>query len=126
MAFNNILVTILGVAAIGFIYWFFLMKKETETVAGVTDQAGQQQVDITVDGGYLPAIISLTQGKLAKLNFFRKDSSSCLEEVVMPDFKVRQFLPLNQKITIEIRPQKSGEYNFSCGMGMFHGKLIVK
>jgi len=55
-----------------------------------------------------------------------KDSNSCLEEVVLSDFKVRKFLPLNEKTEIEINPTKKGEFDFSCGMGMFHGKLIVK
>ena len=44
----------------------------------------------------------------------------------MPDFKVRRHLPLNQKITVEIKPGQSGEFGFACGMNMFHGKIFVR
>ncbi|MEK7114920.1 MAG: cupredoxin domain-containing protein [Patescibacteria group bacterium] len=116
---DKIIVTILGLAGIAFTYWFFLMRKGKEIT--VSDS-----VDILVEGGYSPEIISIEKGKTIKLNFIRKDPSNCLEEVVLSDFGVRKKLPLNEKITIEITPQKKGEFTFSCGMNMFHGKIIVK
>jgi len=117
---NETIVTVSGVVGIIFVFWFFLMKKEKKEVA----VAGS--VDITVEGGYSPEVISIPKGKTTKINFTRKDSSSCLEEVVLPDFKVRKYLPLNQKVTIEITPQQVGEFNFTCGMNMFHGKILVR
>ena len=119
MSFDKILVSIFSIAGIVFTYWFFLMRPENE-VAVTSDS-----VDITVDGGYTPEVISIPKGKTTKLNFLRKDPSSCLEEVVLSDFKIRKSLPLNQKLTIPITPQKTGEYIFSCGMNMFHGKIRV-
>ena len=101
---DKIIVSIVGLLGIAFTYWFFLMRNEKEVK--VSDS-----VDITVDGGYQPEVISISQGKLTKLNFIRKDPSSCLEEVVLGDFKIRKFLPLNQKVTIELKPQKKGEYD---------------
>ncbi len=115
---EKILVTIGGLALSSFIYWFFLMKKEKKVVV-----AGS--VDITVEGGYSPNVISVQKGKSIKLNFFRKDPSSCLVEVVLPDFKKKSFLALNKTTTIEINPQETGEFVYSCGMNMFHGKIIV-
>lgn len=119
MALDKIIVSAAGIAAVGFVYWFFLKRKGREVV--VSDL-----VEITVDGGYSPEVISLQKGKPVKLVFFRKDPSSCLEEIVLGDFHIRKHLPLNQKTTIEITPQKTGEFGYSCGMGMFHGKIIVK
>lgn len=119
MALDKILVLIFSIIGIAFTYWFFLMKKEKEVI-------GTDSIDITVEGGYNPEVISIPYGQTTKLNFTRKDSSSCLEEVVLSDFKVRKYLPLNQKITIEVTAQKKGEFGFSCGMGMFHGKIIVR
>lgn len=118
MSPDKIIVTIIGLLGIAFTYWFFLMRNEKEVK--VSDS-----VDITVDGGYQPEVISVPLGKLTKLNFIRKDPSSCLEEVVLGDFKIRKTLPLNQKVTIEIKPQEKGEYDYACGMNMFHGKIIV-
>lgn len=115
---DKIIVTISGILGILFTYWFFLMKKNS----GV---AVSGSVDITVKGGYSPEIISVSKGKKTKLNFIRKDSNSCLEEVVLGDFGIRKYLPLNEEVTIEITPQKAGKFTYSCGMNMFHGKIIV-
>lgn len=120
MSVDKILVLIISAAGILFTYWFFL-KKEDKQVEATGDE-----VNITVEGGYNPASVVIPFGKTTRLNFFRKDSSSCLEEVVLGNFKIRKFLPLNEKVTLEVTPQKKGEFSFSCGMGMFHGKLFVK
>lgn len=118
MTLDKIIVTAIGLLGITFTYWFFLMKKEA--VVSVTNS-----VDITVDGGYAPSTISIPQGKTTKISFIRKDPSSCLEEIVLGDFKIRKFLPLNKKVTVELKPQKKGEFAFTCGMNMFHGKILV-
>jgi plastocyanin domain-containing protein len=46
--------------------------------------------------------------------------------MVLGDFKIRKFLPLNKKVTIEINPKNKGEFRFECGMSMFYGKIIVE
>lgn len=119
MPTDKLLVTIGGIAGIIFTYWFFLMKKDKVVEA-------KESIDIIVEGGYNPSTISIPKGKSTKINFFRKDKNSCLEEIVLPEFKIRKFLPLNRKLTIEVSPQKTGTFQFECGMGMFHGKLIVE
>lgn len=119
MSPDKIFVLIFSGLGITLTYWFFLMKNDQEV--SVSDS-----VDITVEGGYNPEVISIPYGKTTKLNFIRKDSNSCLEEVVLGDFKIRKYLPLNQKITIELTPEKRGEFGYSCGMNMFHGKIVVK
>ncbi len=117
---DKILVALFSLGGIIFTYWFFLMKKEEEAV--VVDS---NSVDITVEGGYSPNVISIPKGKPTTLNFFRKDPSSCLEEVVLSDFKVKKYLPLNKKVAITIIPKKIGTFDYACGMNMFHGKIIV-
>jgi len=103
-----------------FTYWYFLGKRDKEVV--VSDSS----VDIVVGGGYTPEVISIPKGKMTKVSFIRKDPSSCLEEVVLGDFKIRKYLPLNQKVTVELTPQQTGEFTYACGMSMYHGKIIVK
>lgn len=116
---DKIIVTIVGViGAIG-TYWFFFMKKEENIVASDT-------IDIVVDGGYNPDFITVSLDKKTTLRFIRKDSNSCLEDIVLSDFKVKKFLPINTLVEIAINPQKKGTFSFTCGMGMFHGKIIVK
>lgn len=116
---DKMFVTVLGVMGIVFTYWFFLRRKETAVMAS-------DSIDILVDGGYKPEVIEIPANKETKLNFTRKDSNSCLEDVALGDFKIKKYLPLNETVTITLNPKKTGTFQFSCGMGMFHGKLIVK
>lgn len=118
ISLDKILVAIFSIMGMILTFWFFLMKKDKEV--SVSDS-----VDIIVEGGYNPEVISIPFGKTTKLNFLRKDSNSCLEEVILGDFKIRKYLPLNQKITVELTPEKRGEFGYSCGMNMFHGKIKV-
>ena len=66
MTIDKILVTIIGFLGMGFTYWFFLMKKEKEIEV-------KDEVDIIVEGGYSPNVISIKKGKTTKINFIRKD-----------------------------------------------------
>ncbi|MBI3633297.1 MAG: cupredoxin domain-containing protein [Candidatus Vogelbacteria bacterium] len=116
---DKIIVIVGGFMGIIFTYWFFLMKKDKGVE--VSDS-----IDVVVDGGYSPEVISVLQGKTTTINFIRKDPTSCLEEVVLGDFKIRKYLPLNQKVSVEIKPDNTGEYVYSCGMNMYHGKIIVE
>lgn len=118
MDIDKILVTITGAGLIAFIWWFFFGKKEVEVVAG-------ESIDVVVDGGYKPASIRIKKGKTTTLKIKRRDPNSCLEEIILPDFKIKKFLPLNREIEISLTPQKTGEYGFHCGMNMYHGKIIV-
>lgn len=119
MTLDKLLVILASIIGIGFTYWFFLMKKDKEVA--VTGDS----IDIKVDGGYQPDFITLPKNKTTKIHFMRRDPSPCLEEVVLADFKIRKYLPLNKQVTITITPKKTGEFTFSCGMNMFHGKLKV-
>lgn len=117
---DKIIVALVSIGGIAFVYWFFLMKKEEEAVV-----VNSSSIDITVKGGYSPNVISIPKGKKTVLNFVRKDRSSCLEEVVLGDFRIRKTLPLNKKVAVVVTPEKTGEFDYACGMNMFHGKIIV-
>lgn len=119
MTLDAIIVIVVGFIGIIFTYWFFFMKQDSEVI--VSDA-----VDITVKGGYTPSTIVIANGKPTTITFTRKDPSPCLEEVVLSDFNIRKTLPLDQPVTIVLSPSKAGEFLFSCGMNMFHGKIIVR
>lgn len=121
MEFSNVLVSLFSIGGIAFTYWFFLMKKDDEAVVIDTNN-----VDIIVEGGYSPNTISVPKNKQVTLNFTRRDPSSCLEEIIIPDFKIRKYLPLNKTTSIIITAKNAGTYELSCGMNMFHGKIIVQ
>lgn len=85
-----------------------------------------QEVDVTVKGGYQPAAIIVKAGEPVRLNFTRREASTCGEEVVLSGFGKRAHLPENQTVAVEVTPEKPGEYEFTCGMNMYRGKLIAQ
>ncbi len=122
---DKIIVTTLGVAAIVFIVWFFWMSKRTGTRAALAS-SGYQEAMVLVKGGYTPDVIVVERGKPVRLNFLREESASCSEMVVLADFNKSAQLPEGQTVPIEFLPDKAGEYEFTCQMGMFRGRLIVE
>lgn len=117
-------VTVGGLGLIGLELWWFLLGKPKSRQA--TDRGGIQEVTITVDGGYEPSRVVVYAGEPVRLNFYRKDPSSCLEAVRFPDFHIAQELPLNKVTPIEFTPDKPGKYEFTCGMNMFRGAIEVQ
>ena len=115
---DKILVTIGGIFTIGFIYWFFFGKREEAVVAG-------ERVEVLVEGGYKPENIKIKKGQKTTLSFLRKDPNDCLEEFILPDFKIKKYLPVGKKVDVEITPEKTGTFGFHCGMNMYHGKIVV-
>ena len=81
---------------------------------------------MTVKGGYQPATIVAKAGARLRLNFTRREASLCGEEVVFPDFGKRAHLPENQSVSIELTPERPGVYEFTCGMNMYRGKVVVE
>ena len=122
---TQIIVTLAGFGLIGWIVWYFWLWKGESVAAGV-GAGGFQEVDVTVRGGYQPASIVVKAGRPLRLNFTRREASLCGEEVVLPEFGRRAHLPENQTVGIEITAPRAGEYEFTCGMNMYKGKLIVE
>ncbi len=122
---DKTIVTAAGIGLIAIIYWFFFGKKSGEAGSRSAGEVAKTTWDITVEGGYKPAVIKIPNGKPSTITFTRRDPNSCLEEVVLPEFKIKKFLPLNEKVTVILSPTKSGIYGMHCGMNMFHGKIIV-
>lgn len=117
-------VTVGGIALIGLELWWFLFSKIQSQQAKASE--GIQEMTITVDGGYEPSRVVVKVGQPVRLNFVRRDPSSCLEKVLFPDFHISQNLPLDNITEVEFTPEKPGEYLFTCGMNMFHGVVEVQ
>jgi plastocyanin domain-containing protein len=122
---DKLYVTLGGLGTIAFIVWFFWMGKRKGIKAGVTS-SGYQEVMVLVKGGYTPDVIVVEHGKPLRLNFRREETASCSEMVIFPDYNKSAKLPTGETVSIELMPDKPGEFEFSCQMGMFRGKLIVE
>ena len=122
---DKILVTVIGLSAIGFIVWFFWLVKKPGVKASISS-GGYQEAMILVKGGYTPDVILVEKGKPVRLNFLRAESASCSEMVLFPDYSKSVHLPEGETVAVELMPDKAGEYGFQCQMGMLRGKLIVE
>jgi plastocyanin domain-containing protein len=114
-----------GLAAIAWVNWYFFLA-ERRAATATAGSGGVQEVTITVHGGYEPAEVRLQKGVPARLVFDRQETSGCSEEVVLPDFGIRRFLPAFQKTTVELTPDRTGSFEFTCGMSMLRGRLVVQ
>ena len=122
---DRVLVTVFGLGLVVFIVWFFWLKKTRGTRAAVTS-SGYQEAMILVKGGYTPDVIVVQHGKPVRLHFRREETAACSEMVLFPDFNKSAKLPTGEVVDVELLPEKPGEYEFACQMGMFRGKLVVE
>lgn len=86
----------------------------------------KQQATVEVAGGYKPETITLHQGIPAELSFTRTNDQGCLDVVHSKTLNFEEELPLNETKTVTIDTSKTGEFDFSCGMDMFHGKVVIE
>ena len=121
---TEIIVVVVGVVAIACVLWFFFGPRQRFS-ANVTS-GGVQEIQVTVKGGYSPDVIVVGQGRPVRLDFYRDETASCSEQVVFGDFGVARDLPAFKTTTIELTPERPGEFTFTCGMNMMRGKLVVE
>jgi len=125
MPLDKLLVTLGGLGAIGFVVWFFWLWRRQGAQAALTS-SGYQEALILVKGGYTPDVIVVERGRPVRLNFRREETAACSEMVIFGDFNKSARLPTGETVAIELMPEKPGEYEFACQMGMFRGRLIVE
>jgi Cu+-exporting ATPase len=114
-----------GAALLVAILVFFFGKRRPSVVAAPSAAGDSAEVTVVVEGGYSPDVIRARVGRPLRLIFDRRDTSPCTDEVVFPDFGIRRALTANARTVVEIRPERIGEFTFSCGMNMLHGRILV-
>lgn len=119
----DVVVIVSALAAVAVVnWWFFVAGQKVAFAASITPSP---EIVITVDGGYSPNTIRAKAGRPVRLVFDRKDNASCSEEVVIPAFGIRKFLPTGERTAIDITPVEAGRIPFTCGMGMLTGTILV-
>ncbi|HSI23066.1 MAG TPA: cupredoxin domain-containing protein [Methylophilaceae bacterium] len=118
---SELFVTLGGLAAIGLIaWWFWLSSPKAE------HSSAQQPIDIQVkDGVYQPAALDVPAGQALTLRFTRHDATPCAEKVVFGDLGISAELPLGKARSVTLPPLKPGQYEFTCQMGMYRGRLVA-
>ncbi|MDH5649639.1 MAG: cupredoxin domain-containing protein [Gammaproteobacteria bacterium] len=116
-----LIVDLIGIVLIGFIIWWFWFSMP------VPRSASSGLTDIVVENGvYTPAVIEVAIAKPVTLRFVRKDPSPCAEKVIFSDLGISQDLALDIPAEVSVTVSKPGEYEFTCQMGMYRGKLIAR
>jgi len=83
------------------------------------------KIEITTKG-YQPTRLKLRRGLRARVTFLRTTDTTCVKEIVLPDFGIRRMLPLNQPVVVTFTPTRKGSFTFVCGMNMMSGQMIVQ
>jgi plastocyanin domain-containing protein len=121
----DVVVIVTGLALIAGIAWFFWGPRGGGVHATPTS-GGYQEALVLVKGGYTPDLIVVQRGKPVRLLFRRQESAVCSEMVVLEDFHKSTRLPEGETVPVEFLPERAGEYEFTCQMGMLRGKLVVE
>ena len=88
-----------------------------------TDQ--RVKLDVTLKG-FVPAVVTVQSGQPVTLLITRRTHRTCATEFVLKPYKIVEKLPLNRTVAVRFTPRKPGELEYACGMGMIHGKIVVR
>jgi plastocyanin domain-containing protein len=121
----QIAVTLIGLAAVLWVNWYFFVAGRGTAVTAIVSSGGMQRILVEVKGGYAPAVIRVRAGAPVRLDFHRDETNPCTEEVVIPDFGIRTYLPAHRTTPVSFTPA-AGTYEFTCGMGMVRGTIIAE
>lgn len=78
-----------------------------------------------VKGGYEPSTIFARAGRPLRVVFRREETAAGSERIVFPAFGRSVSLPPFEDVALELLPERAGEYEFTCELGLLRGKLVV-
>jgi plastocyanin domain-containing protein len=117
-----IVVNLAGLLLIAAIIWWFWFSEGSTTLT-----QAKNIVEIKVkDGVYEPARIQANINQPLILRFIRYDATPCAEFVIFDSLSISRSLPIEEPTDIVINISEPGEYEFTCQMGMYRGKLIMR
>jgi plastocyanin domain-containing protein len=96
-----------------------------QRVVSATDNV--RTIAIKVSGGeYQPATVNVKKGEPVRLQFTRDEKPTCGDVLVIPSLNIKETIPVNEVVSIDITPDKAGDLEFTCGMNMLKGKIVVQ
>jgi plastocyanin domain-containing protein len=93
--------------------------------ASLSVMANTYKVDVTEEG-FEPDSIKTAVDEEVTLEVTRKTNSTCATEIVIFSKEIREALPLDQTVVIELGKLAKGNVRFACGMGMVTGVVITE
>lgn len=99
-------------------------RRRSRTHAGPAGATAGETL-VRVSGGYFPDVVHAEAGKPIRLVFLREETAACSERVLFPAFGKSAMLPAGQAVTVDLPARPPGTYEFTCAMGILHGRLVV-
>ncbi len=91
-------------------------------------EGGVQNIDMRVIGsGYSPNTFTVKRGVPVRWNIEGVNTFGCQAYFVVPSLGIQKVIEPGNTANnrVEFTPDKTGTVNFSCGMGMYTGKILV-
>ena len=85
----------------------------------------EAEVSVRLRGGFEPSVIHAYAGRRLRLVFRREETSAQSQRVVFPAFGRSATLPPFEEVALDLLPEKPGEYEFACELGLPRGLLVV-
>lgn len=96
------------------------------TPTAPTAAADSAPIAIQVDAsGYHPGSVEVQAGRPVTLVFTRTSDEGCGQQLVFPSLGIRKDLPLGEAVPVTFTPT-SGTVDFTCGMNMLRGSVVVR
>jgi sulfite exporter TauE/SafE len=91
----------------------------------VTADGSQLVVVTAVEGAYRPRNIEVAASKPTRLVVRSDDARGCVRAFVIASRDVQKILPVNGDTIIDLGVLQPGRLEYSCGMGMYTGRLTI-
>lgn len=86
-----------------------------------------KNVDLKVtENGFEPSEIKVAPGTHVILNVTRKTDITCATQIKITEKNLKEELPLNKTIKIDLGTLKKGGIRFACGMDMISGHIVIE
>jgi len=101
------------------------LKLETDLENSTKTDAVQIVRMVETNRGYSPSELIIQKNKPVRWIIDAQAPYSCASSLIVPSLRIQKQLKAGENI-IEFTPQESGVIPFSCSMGMYTGRFIVK
>jgi plastocyanin domain-containing protein len=119
----DVLVLGLGIAAITWELWYFLVPAR---VGPPPPSVGVQDFRVLVKQGFEPDVIPVEVGRPVRLTFYRDETAECSAELIFDTLDIRRALPAFEPTVVEFLPTQPGDYPFRCGVTMIRGRVVAQ
>jgi uncharacterized protein len=101
--------------------------RSLDTATGAEEVDGVQELTINVlPTSYSPNYFVAEAGKPIRLWMESNGNYGCTRSFTIPSLGINTVLPETGRVPIDIPAQAAGTLNFTCGMGMYSGSIVIQ